>query len=350
MSMSENVERALEIVKNFTQEEFHSFMEMLYINESSNSNISFNDLIGNNRFKNGIVCPHCHSHLTVRNGKRNGLQNYKCKACGKYFSNTTNTIALSSKYGFDTWKQYIECMMMGLSIRKSAAKCGISNATAFNWRHKILGALQNITEIKQKLSGIVEADETFFPMSYKGNHSKDGFIMPRKARKRGSSSHKRGLSNNQVCVPCAVDRNNCIVAMVSGTGKVSTNKVKAVFKNRIAESSVLVTDKEKSYLRFAKENNIDLIQIKAEQRTYKGIYHIQHVNAFHSRLKAFMRPFQGVSTKHLNNYLVWYAWTQMNKELSEESLERNILNFSTSHNFRLLTSEISKKPALPLAA
>ena len=66
MPMSENVERALEIVKNFTQEEFHSFMEMLYINESSNSNISFNDLIGNNRFKNGIVCPHCHSHLTVR--------------------------------------------------------------------------------------------------------------------------------------------------------------------------------------------------------------------------------------------------------------------------------------------
>ena len=67
--------------------------------------------------------------------------------------------------------------MMGLSIRKSAAKCGISNATAFYWRHKILGALQNITEIKQKLSGIVEADETFFPLSFKGNHSKDGFVM-----------------------------------------------------------------------------------------------------------------------------------------------------------------------------
>ena len=56
--MSEKVERALEIVRSFTEAEFHSFMEMLYISESSHSNISFNDLIGKNRFKNGIVCPH----------------------------------------------------------------------------------------------------------------------------------------------------------------------------------------------------------------------------------------------------------------------------------------------------
>ena len=70
---------------------------------------------------------------------------------------------------------------------------------------------------------------------------------------------------------------------------------------------------------------------------------------FHSFI-SFMRQFQGVSTKHLNNYLVWYAWMQMNKELSEESLERNILNSSKSHNFRLYTSEISKKPVMPLAA
>ena len=348
--MTENVERALSIVRNFTETEFHTFMEHLYLNEDGDKNISFNDLIGKNRFKNGIVCPHCGSHSVVRNGKRNGLQNYKCKGCGKYFSNTTNTIALKSKHGFDTWKQYIECMMMGLSIRKSAAKCGIANATAFYWRHKILGALQNITKIKQKLSGIVEADETFFPMSYKGNHRRDGFVIPRQSKKRGTSAKKRGLSNEQVCVPCAVDRNNGIVAMIAGTGKTSTNKVKAVLDNRIAETSVLVTDKESSYLRFARENGIELIQIKAKKNTYKGIYHIQHVNAFHSHLKAFMRPFQGVSTKHLNNYLVWYAWMQMNRELSEESLERNILNSSMSHNFRLLTSEISQKPVLPLAA
>lgn len=52
----------------------------------------------------------------------------------------------------------------------------------------------------------MEADETFFPLSYKGNHRKSSFVMPRKAHKRGSSTHTRGLSKEQVCVPCAIDR------------------------------------------------------------------------------------------------------------------------------------------------
>ena len=93
--MTENVERALEIVRNFTETEFHAFMENLYLSESGDQNISFNDLIGKNRFRNGIVCPHCGSHAVVRNGKRNGLQNYKCKECGKYFSySATNDFAI----------------------------------------------------------------------------------------------------------------------------------------------------------------------------------------------------------------------------------------------------------------
>ena len=81
--MSENIERALEIIRNFTEAELHSFMEMLFVSESSQSSVSYNDLIGKNRFKNSIACPHCNSHSAVRNGKRNGLQNYKCKECGK---------------------------------------------------------------------------------------------------------------------------------------------------------------------------------------------------------------------------------------------------------------------------
>ena len=44
--MTANIEKALEIVRSFTEEEFHSFMEQLYISETSQSNISFNDLIG----------------------------------------------------------------------------------------------------------------------------------------------------------------------------------------------------------------------------------------------------------------------------------------------------------------
>ena len=52
-------------------------------------------------------------------------------------------------------------MMEGYSIRKAAEKCGINKSTAFEWRHKILDALQNMAE-SVKLDGIIEGDETFF--------------------------------------------------------------------------------------------------------------------------------------------------------------------------------------------
>ena len=33
--------------------------------------------------------------------------------------------------------------------------------------------------------------------------------------------------------------------------------------------------------------------------------HLNNVNAYHSRLKEWLRPFHGVATKNLPNYLGW---------------------------------------------
>jgi hypothetical protein len=48
------------------------------------------------------------------------------------------------------------------------------------------------------------------------------------------------------------------------------------------------------------------VNVKAGQRVIAGVYHIQNVNAFDSRLKNWMRRFQGVATKYLDSYLGWF--------------------------------------------
>ena len=40
-------------------------------------------------------------------------------------------------------------------------------------------------------------------------------------------------------------------------------------------------------------------------RVLAGVYHIQNANAYHSRLKEWMRRFHGVATKYLDHYLGW---------------------------------------------
>jgi hypothetical protein len=84
-------------------------------------------------------------------------------------------------------------MMSGMSVRATASECHISKDSSFYLRHKIFDALQGM-EAHVKLDGVVEADETYFSLSFKRSH-KDSkkFKMPRKP-------HKMGLSAEQICL------------------------------------------------------------------------------------------------------------------------------------------------------
>ena len=68
-----------------------------------------------------------------------------------------------------------------------------------------------------------------------------------------------------------------------------------------------------------------------------------------SQLKRFMKGFNGVSTKYLNNYLVWHNFVNYAKETKAE--KRDILlayvlsTLKTERN-----SSLSDRPALPLVA
>jgi hypothetical protein len=52
------------------------------------------------------------------------------------------------------------------------------------------------------------------------------------------------------------------------------------------------------------------VNLSAGIRVVSGVYHIQNVNAYDSRLKQWMRRFLGVATKDLQNYLGWRRWLE----------------------------------------
>ena len=93
-----------------------------------------------------ICCPHCQSKHFVKNGKKCGNQMYLCRnpECKKSFVEQTGTILYGSQKGIDVWEKYIHCMIEKYPLRTCAKICDISLQTAFYWRHKILGALQNM--------------------------------------------------------------------------------------------------------------------------------------------------------------------------------------------------------------
>ena len=50
--------------------------------------------------------------------------------------------------------------------------------------------------------------------------------------------------------------------------------------------------------------------LRGERR--RGAWHIQNVNAYHSRFKGWLQRFRGVATSYLPNYLGWYRALERN--------------------------------------
>lgn len=133
--------------------------------------------------------------------------------------------------------------------------------------------------------GVVEMDEAFVPVSYEENHKKSGFKMPRPARKRGKQIKKHGISNEQVYIAKAIDRNGNIILEPICTGRISHSDLEKLYKGHIDNNSIICTDSHKSYIQFAKDLALDHKRIMRGHHK-NGIYHI---NSEHSKLKVCLQ-------------------------------------------------------------
>ena len=87
-------------------------------------------------------CPHCGHKKYVKFGIDKGSQRYKCKSCNRSFTEYTGTwmAGLQKKDKID---DYLALMHQEKSLDKIKESLSINKKTAFDWRHKILAALQD---------------------------------------------------------------------------------------------------------------------------------------------------------------------------------------------------------------
>lgn len=244
-----------------------------------------------------LKCPHCSSTQNCKWGVANGLQRWHCNSCDKTFNALTGTPLAHLRHK-DVWLDYSQALIDGLSLRKTAKSCNVHLTTTFRWRHRFLTLVRELKDMV--FNGIVEADETFFLESYKGSRH-----MPRAPRKRGGKAKKRGLSSEQVPVLIVRDRHGATTDSV--LPNVSEEAVAQVLKPILAKDALLCTDGAAAYELFAKDAKIEhkaLITSKGKH-VKEHVFHIQNVNAYDSRLKTWMKRFNGIATKYLPNYLGW---------------------------------------------
>lgn len=267
-------------------------------------------------------CRHCNSKNYYKWGIESGIQRYKCTKCKKTYNHLTNS-PLAKLRKKEEWLANASEMIKGSSLKATAEICNVAVTTSFRWRHRFLKLLS--ASEPERLSGIIEADETYFLESHKGER---GIKSP---RKRGGKAKKRGLSLEQIPVIVARDRNGQTLSRQLSS--VNSNTLSSVLKPVIAKGSVLCTDGHAAYPSVSEDCGTlhKQLNIKAGIKVLEKVYHIQNVNAYDSRLKSWIKRFHGVATKYLQKYLGWRRAIDTLQNLTPEYfLQRAI---SAKNNF-----------------
>ena len=233
------------------------------------------------------VCPKCdgkeHSYLTTR-------RVWKCKVCKKQFSVKVGTIFEDSPLGLDKWLAAIWMIANdknGISSYEIHRGLGITQKTAWFMMHRIRLAMQ--TGTFEKLSGQVEADETFIGGKARNMHSDK-----RKAKIKG-----RGATG-KVVVMGVLERHGEVRASVVPDRKRVT--LHGEIRKHVVKGSELFTDELASYLGLDAEYVHQVIN--HAEKYVDGHVHTNGMENYWSLLKRTIKgTYVSVEPFHLFRYL-----------------------------------------------
>lgn len=196
-----------------------------------------------------VLCPHCGSERVVRKGHdADGSQRWLCKGCGRTFRDEPDTIITRSKLKPAVWMRYLECFVDCLPLRECAKRCGVSLRTSWLMRMRLIESIKgHLPEFHAKAGAAVQLDETYLRESFKGNHTKGEFTLPRPACHRGTPASKRGLSREQICVMSGANDAGAAFLELSGRGAISKSRVLASLDGKIDKGAFALSDKSTAY-------------------------------------------------------------------------------------------------------
>jgi transposase-like protein len=256
------------------------------------------------RWPNGPVCPHCESTKAyflqprdgsdtraTRTGSATQRRVWKCAACRKQFSVLVGTIFEGSKIPLGKWLLAIYMMCSGkngVAAHELHRDLEITYKSAWFMAHRIRYAMSR-PPLVGKLSGIIEADETYF-----------GGKPRYKAPNRQEAARRREAK--KIPVVSLVERGGEVRSQVMQ--RVDGSNIREMLAEHIDPSSRLMTDESRLYPQagkmFASHETVN----HREAEYARGDVTTNHVEGYFSQLK---RSIDGthhhVSARHLHRYV-----------------------------------------------
>lgn len=111
---------------------------------------------------------------------------------------------------------------------------------------------------------------------------------------------------------CAANDLGDVLCQVAARGRARCAEVEAALRAAgVGEGTTVATDRHGSYPRAVAALGAELDARKSG--TPEAAEGLALVNALHGRLKAFLRPFFGVSSRWLQHYLWWFEYADQHR-------------------------------------
>lgn len=282
------------------------------------------------RWQDKLVCPYAdckHDHINrYADGKR-----YKCSKCQRQYSVRVGSIFEDSKIPLQKWFAAIYLITShkkGISSLQLHRDIGVTQKTAWYMLHRVRHSLGIHTDAK--LSGIVEADETFIGGKEANKHED----------KKTPRSQGRSVKT-KIPVAGAVQRGGEVRATVVKNTK--GKSLKKFLKENIEKGSTLHTDEWYGYNGLKRV--YDHFVINHNQKEYvNGHIHTNTIEGFWSLLKrGNLGIYHSMSAKHLQKYLDEFVFRYNTIDLSETTrFDKMLNNISTTLPYSKLIKNDSK--------
>jgi transposase-like protein len=263
------------------------------------------------RWPNGVTCPTCGSESVTAQPKYNRWQ------CASHherrqFTLKTGTIFEDSPIGLDKWLAamwlVVNCKN-GISSYEIARDLGVMQKTAWFMSHRIRLALG--MESSEKLSGHVEADETYIGGKARNMHRTK---LAKRVAEFATPRTGRNQTTGKVAVMGLLERHGEIRTMVvAGTKRHHLHNQVA---KHVEAGSHVYTDALRSYNQLNEEyiHNV----INHAEKYVDGIVHTNGVENFWSLLKRTLGgTYISVEPFHLFRYLDEQAFRFNKRKLTD---------------------------------
>ncbi|MFK5956518.1 MAG: IS1595 family transposase [Planctomycetota bacterium] len=254
-------------------------------------------------------CPKCGSVAvyTMKDkttGERNKDNRWRCRDCKKMYTVRTGTVFEESRLPLTIWCYAIwkaASSKKGVSALQISRECEISYKTALFLMHRIRHAMGIENGPGEKLSGTVEADETY---------------VGGKPRFKGVS--KRGRGTKKTPVFGVVERDG--KARLKVMERVNTKTLSSAITEHVDLSeSRLVTDELVLYKPIGKAFSGGHETVNHSRREYaRGDVHSNTIEGVFSLLKrGVYGTYHSISKKHLHRYLDEFAFRYNTRKMND---------------------------------